>query len=213
MTDLAMCPNEQAASYMRHCHPRAETIDTHGNTILDAVVLTGASVVKPNPGEPYLVASLHRFQNLYDTKRLADLVTLIEALSQRFTVHFVLHPATRARLEHQRLMSRLAASPGVRLSPRMGYRDFLRMAAGASCVLTDGGSNQEELAALGVPTIIMRARTERPDGLGANAVMEADVPEGVHSFVVDGHCEALRRAVLPADADGPSARIARILAS
>jgi UDP-N-acetylglucosamine 2-epimerase (non-hydrolysing) len=213
MTDVAMCPNEQAAGYMRRCHPRAETIDTDGHTILDAVVLTGACAVGPSPDAPYLVASLHRFQNLYDAKRLADLVTLIEALSRRVTVHFVLHPATRARLEHQGLMSTLAASPGVHLSPRMGYRDFLCMAAGALCVLTDGGSNQEELAALGVPTIIMRARTERPDGLGANAVMEADVLEGVHSFVVDGHCEKLRRAALPADADGPSARIAGILAT
>jgi UDP-N-acetylglucosamine 2-epimerase (non-hydrolysing) len=212
MTDVAMCPNRQAASYMRRHHRGAEVFDTGGNTIVDAVVLTGASTVTPDSDEPYLVASLHRFQNLYDARRLADLVALIEALSQRFTVHFVLHPATRARLENQGLLSRLSSAFGVRLAPRMGYRDFLRIAAGATCVLTDGGSNQEELAALGVPTIVMRARTERPDGLGENALMESDVADGVYQFIVDGHCEELRRNPAPPDILGPSARIAGILA-
>lgn len=212
LTDVAMCPNHQAASYMSRHHHRAEVIDTDGNTIIDAVILTGASTVSPDADEPYLVASLHRFQNLYDAKRLADLVALIEALSRRLTVHFVLHPATRARLENQGLLSRLTSAPGVRLSPRMGYRDFLRMAAGAACVLTDGGSNQEELAALGIPTIVMRAHTERPDGLGENAVMEADAGGGVYQFIADGYCEKLRRNPVGRDVVGPSARIAGILA-
>ncbi len=211
MTDVAMCPNAQAADYMRR-HHRARVVDTAGNTIVDAVALTGASTIRRDPDNPYLVASLHRFQNLYDAKRLAQLVALIEALAARFTVHFVLHPATRGRLEKQGLMQRLSSAPGVRLSPRMGYKDFLCLAAGAACVLTDGGSNQEELAVLGVPTIVMRARTERPDGLGTNALMEADVAGGVQQFILDGGYESLRRDPAHSSSEGPSARIAKSLA-
>jgi UDP-N-acetylglucosamine 2-epimerase (non-hydrolysing) len=100
----------------------------------------------------------------------------------------------------------------VKLSPRLGYRDFLHLASRAACVLTDGGSNQEELSALGVPTLVMREHTERNDGLGANALMEADVPGGVAAFLASGGYESLRRPSTLGDALGPSMFIARFLA-
>ena len=208
MTNLAMCPNAEAASYMHKHHRRARVVDTGGNTIIDAVELAGAASVRPDTDEPYVVVSLHRFQNLYDRARLRSLVTLIEQVSTVLKVHFILHPATRKRLRAEGLDGRLKATAGVALSPRLGYGAFLRLAAGAACVLTDGGSNQEELAALGVPTIVMRERTERPDGLGANTLMEADVPGGVLVFLRSAGYRTLRRpASLPAG-PGPSARIA-----
>jgi UDP-N-acetylglucosamine 2-epimerase (non-hydrolysing) len=210
ITNLAMCPNPQAVAYMRR-HHRCRVVDTGGNTIIDAVTLSGASPLKRDPARPYLVASLHRFQNLYDAPRLVALVELIEAIAARYPVHFVLHPATRNRLGKQGLLRRLETAAGVQLSPRLGYRDFLRLAAAAACVLTDGGSNQEELAALGVPTIVMRERTERPDGLGANALMEGDVVGGVRRFVLEEGFEQLRRAPAAAPEEGPSQRIARAL--
>lgn len=211
LTDVAMCPNPAAAAHMRR-YRRARVVDTGGNTIVDAVALTGAAGIRPNARAPYLVASLHRFQNIYDGKRLKELVALIEAVAVGVPVHFVLHPATRKRLEKDGLLARLAQAPGVTLAPRMGYRDFLRLAAGAACVLTDGGSNQEELAALGVPTIVMRATTERPDGLGANAIMEAEVAGGVAEFIRSGSVATLRRASAATLRPGPSERIVAALA-
>jgi UDP-N-acetylglucosamine 2-epimerase (non-hydrolysing) len=206
MTDVAMCPNAEAADYMRRAHRRAAVVDTGGNTILDAVALTGAVRATGAPGD-YMVASLHRFQNIYDGARLRRLVDIVETASPSLVVHFVLHPATRKRLEAVGLLPRLQDNPRVRLLPRMGYRDFLTLAAGAACVLTDGGSNQEELAALGVPTIVMRAHTERPDGLGGNAVMEADVTGGVESFIASKGYEALRHPAMRIGDEGPSQRI------
>lgn len=207
MTDVAMCPNREAASYMQRTHGRhASVVDTDGNTILDAVALTGALQATDGRGD-YAVASLHRFQNIYDGQRLRHLVHIVEEASRSLVVHFVLHPATKKRLDAAGLLVRLQDNPRVRLLPRMGYRDFLMLAAGAACVLTDGGSNQEELAALGVPTIVMRAHTERPDGLGSNAVMEAGVPGGVEAFIAARGYEDLGHPPLRIGAEGPSERI------
>jgi UDP-N-acetylglucosamine 2-epimerase (non-hydrolysing) len=212
LAGLAMCPGPAEADYMRRRHPRARIVDTGGNTIIDAVALVGAyAAADRDPPQPYLVASLHRFQNIYQTARLRHLADLVIALAARDPVHFVLHPATRNRLGKEGLLARLEAAPGVHLSPRLGYGAFLRLAAGAACVLTDGGSNQEELAALGVPTLVMRERTERSDGLGANALMEADVPGGVERFVRDRDYEALRRPPSPPPQPGPSRRIVEAL--
>jgi len=211
VTDIAMCPNAEAAEFMRRRGHR-HVLDTRGNSILDAVRLTGASALVSEDGNDYVLVSLHRFQNLFDPKRLRQLVELVENLAHRRSVKFVLHPATRGRLAAEGYLDRLAAAGQINLLPRMGYRDFIRLAAGAACVLTDGGSNQEELAALGIPTIVMRARTERPDGLGANAVMEQDVPDGVLRYVLDNRVGELRRSSMALSEKGPSYVIAQYFA-
>ncbi|MFC4762381.1 UDP-N-acetylglucosamine 2-epimerase [Dyella koreensis] len=211
MTDVAMCPNAQAADYMR-LHHDALVIDTKGNTIIDSVILTGAASIGRESKRPYLVVSLHRFQNIYVAQRLRNLVGLVESLAETYLIHFVLHPATRRRLEAGGFMARLSSVPNLNLMPRMGYRDFLRLAAGAACVLTDGGSNQEELAALGVPTLVMRERTERPDGLGSNAVMEASIAQGVAQFVQEERFVQLRQPAMDLHQEGPSHCIAQFLA-
>jgi UDP-N-acetylglucosamine 2-epimerase (non-hydrolysing) len=202
---------------MRRHHPRCEVVDTGGNTIVDAVMMAARVPAAPDADgadapPPYLVASLHRFQNIFDAERLQFLAATIEALAARFRIHFVLHPATRKRLQASGLLERLAAVPGVVLSPRLGYRDFLRLASRAACVLTDGGSNQEELAVLGVPTVIMRQHTERPDGLGQNAIMEGSLGPGLREYLLGGGFEALRGPSLVGERFGPSATVARLLA-
>jgi UDP-N-acetylglucosamine 2-epimerase (non-hydrolysing) len=213
LTDVALCPGPESSEYMRRHHRRCETVDTGGNTIEDAVMMAARSPqAKAGQAAPYMVASLHRFQNIFDGPRLRFLADLLEALSARYRIHFVLHPATRKRLEASGLMERLASVPGLALSPRLGYRDFLRLAASAECVLTDGGSNQEELAVLGVPTVIMRQATERPDGLGQNAVMEASLGDGLREYLPAGGYWEWRRPTRVGDGFGPSAAVARRLA-
>lgn len=214
LADVALCPGPESTAYMRAHHPRCEAIDTGGNTIVDSVMLarrSGRSPADP-AAAPYVVASLHRFQNIFKRERFLQLVAIIEALAVGRRVHFVLHPATRKRLEVEGLLGRLSALPGLHLSPRLGYADFLSLAAGAECVLTDGGSNQEELAVLGVPTVVMREHTERLDGLGRNARMESEVEGGVVDFVLSGRCQALRRAASESLEFGPSDEVARRLA-
>lgn len=183
LSHIAMCPNEETLEHMKKKYPNCEPVDTDGNTILDAIRLSGVRRNKHDKDFPYIVASLHRFQNIYDGKRLLELVNLLGEVAKVHPVHFVLHPATRKRLKKSQLLEKLQGYSGVKLLPRLGYSEFLRLAAESACVLTDGGSNQEELAALGIPTIVMRQATERTDGLGENAIMEGELTEGVLSFI------------------------------
>lgn len=214
LADVALCPGPDSARYMRSRY-RCEVVDTGQNTIVDSVMMAAGAPpanATADVEKAYLVASLHRFQNIFDSRRLHALASTIETLAERFRIHFVLHPATRKRLESEGLLIRLSTVPNLNLSPRLGYREFLRLAAGAACVLTDGGSNQEELAVLGVPTIIMRQHTERLDGLGQNAIMEKSLPVSVVDYLLDGSFEALRRPSLVSARMGPSEMVARSLA-
>ena len=59
----------------------------------------------------------------------------------------------------------------------------MKLLDGAAFVITDGGSNQEELAYMGKPCLIMRDRTERTDGLGENARLYGGDLQAVDDFV------------------------------
>ena len=151
---------------------RCARVHTRGNTILDSLRVALARGAGESPqAEPYGVVSLHRFQNLYPQKRFFAIVDALVALSRTRRLVMVLHPVTKRRLEQLGRFDDLAAEPGMDLRPRMPYGDFVRLLADADFVLSDGGSNQEELALLGVPTVVLRDATERSDGLGRNAAL------------------------------------------
>src|SRR5690606_6765726 len=78
------------------------------------------------------------------------------------------------------------AVPGLELIGRMDYLQFTRTLLRSTFLMTDGGSNQEEAAMLGLPTLLLRMETERPDGLGDNVVLSRLEP-GVIGAFVDRH--------------------------
>jgi len=73
------------------------------------------------------------------------------------------------------------------------------------------GTQSGRFLGLGVPTVVMRTRTEWSDGLGRNAVLEGDLPEGVASFILGGGHERLRTMPVCPGAEGPSEKIAGAL--
>lgn len=186
LSDIAMCPNKENYTHILNNYKNCIVFNTEGNTILDAIRISGVSRKLQDNNNFYIVVSIHRFQNIYKRKRFEYLIDLLIAIAQSHQVKFVLHPATRKRLKKYHLYEKLAKYEKIELLPRLGYRDFLKLAAKSACVLTDGGSNQEELAAIGVPTIIMREATERSDGLGQNALMENEVPQKIIDYISQG---------------------------
>lgn len=212
LSNIAMCPSPETVQHMKTKYPKCLPINTGGNTILDSIKLTGVSRIPCDSETKCIVASLHRFQNIYNVKRLENLVETLESISQTHTVQFVLHPATRKRLSKTGLLKRLEGQAGIKLLPRLGYSEFLHLVAKAACVLTDGGSNQEELAALGVPTIVMRETTERIDGLGKNAIMESELTNGVLKYIQKKSYKSLERSSNAKATPSPSAQIVDYLA-
>jgi UDP-N-acetylglucosamine 2-epimerase (non-hydrolysing)/UDP-GlcNAc3NAcA epimerase len=126
-----------------------------------------------------VLATAHRAGTVDDPVRLARLVALLEAVPH--PVVLPLHPRTHARLEAARLLERLAAAPGVRLSPPLGYLDFTALLHGARAVLTDSGGVQKEAYLAGRPCITLRAATEWTETVeaGWNVLVELDAERAV----------------------------------
>lgn len=176
MTDIAFCPDHKSYRHMQTVS-KATVFNTKGNTIFDAIdkVAQDNSFISSEHRIHYVVVSIHRFNNIYNKARFLEIIKKVKEVSKSIPVKFVLHPTTLKRLKQYQLYEILEQKKNIELLPRMSYFNFIRLAYAAECVLTDGGSNQEELAYLGVPTIVMRSHTEREDGLGINAIMESEV--------------------------------------
>ncbi|HUL40780.1 MAG TPA: UDP-N-acetylglucosamine 2-epimerase [Burkholderiales bacterium] len=172
LSDLAFCPGAWPYDNMKKY--RAKRIDTGQNTLLDTLAIALAVPQKsapPYPMNTYGIVSLHRFENIFYVRRLAQIINLLETAAVRFPLVFVLHPATRKKLAQFDLLSKLESNPRIKLLPRMGYIEFVKLMQGAKFVITDGGSNQEELSYLGIPTLLMRKATERQEGLETTATL------------------------------------------
>lgn len=172
LSTVAYCGGEWAAGNMRR-FPNAIVFDTEHNTIVDSIRLVGSGCVTENvrPAGKFAVCSIHRFENLFNSNRLESLIDCIELAAAQCEVLFVMHPATRKKLQGNPGLERLEKNGNIQLIDRMGYCSFLSLLMESEFVLTDGGSNQEELFYLGKPTAIMREKSERKEGLGQNAML------------------------------------------
>lgn len=207
LSDVSFCPNEWAARNMARYASRA--VNTQGNTLIDALELAcSKDQAIQTATEPYAVVSIHRFENIFNQKRLRNIVHLLEMASEKARLIFVLHPATRNKLARHGLLDILRRMNGVSLVDRMGYVRFVALLRRAHFVITDGGSNQEELSYLGVPTFLMRRKTERTEGLGENIVLGDYSEAALRRFLAE--LALLRKPALPR-AGSPSAIVADYL--
>lgn len=202
---FALCPNAEASERMRH-YPGCIVVNTHENTLLDSVrfAIDRHPLPALQSGSSYFVASIHRFQNIYRKTEFGRIVDEMISASEFGDLYFILHPPTELRLNKYGFLQKLRDAPGVKVQPRMPYTEFLALIGGARAVFSDGGSNQEELSYLGVPTVLYRERSERPDGLGVNIMMRGDIGDSMHRFIDSGRIDGLRVASRINDAVQPS---------
>jgi UDP-N-acetylglucosamine 2-epimerase (non-hydrolysing) len=184
LADIAYCPNSWAEENLSKY--RLEKVNCGQNTLLDAVRFAMAQPPHEQAAcdqDRYGVVSIHRFENIFKRNQFSKILDLLEIMALTYPLVFVLHPATRKKLEQFNLMGRVSNNPQFVLRNRMGYIPFLQLLTKSSFVVTDGGSNQEELSYLGIPTLLMRRATERTEGLESNVVISNYEERKVRAFL------------------------------
>lgn len=152
---------------------KGKVINTHQNTLVDSLRYANAIPLNRNMSDllvgDYFVFVMHRQENLANKKLFRDIVRHIEQIATRYKCIFILHEITKNALKDNGMLEQLRYNKNFVLLPRVDYFDFMKLLQGARFVITDGGSNQEELYYMGKPTLIIRRNTERNEGLGLNA--------------------------------------------
>jgi UDP-N-acetylglucosamine 2-epimerase (non-hydrolysing) len=182
LTDYFYCPGEWAVENVRSY--KGEVINTRENTLYDALGLS-ASFAEPVdcPVTPFAIATLHRYENVFNRVQLTRLVEIIERIAVRIRVLFIMHPPTQKNLLKHGLYERLAGNIMIELRPRYDYFRFISLLKKAEFVISDGGSNQEECFYLGKPCLLLRYATERKEGLEKNVVLSCFDDKLINDFV------------------------------
>jgi UDP-N-acetylglucosamine 2-epimerase (non-hydrolysing) len=208
LSQILFCPGKWAADNVSRYRGKT-VVDTGANTLRDVLEAARTWRVRIDvPASPFAVCTIHRYENIFNRERFARLIDLIRLAADRVPLLFVLHPPTARNLDRFGLRERLAQHPNISLRPRYPYFDFAGLLLRARFVMTDGGSNQEEAHYLGLPCLILRTATERPEGLGTNAVLSNLERSTVESFLDEP--ERYRRPMQEPDVS-PSHEIAKWL--
>jgi len=210
MTHLHFCPDASAS--MNLSGSKGEIVETGGNSLRDALNSSLQQISPPvtlGGSGGYGVVSIHRNENLSNTADFDLLMSAVMMAATTLPIKFVLHPATRAKLASSGWRKRLDEAPGLELMDRVDYPDFIKLLIGSSLLMTDGGSNQEEAAMLGLPTLLLRRATERPDGIGHTIELSHLQPKLIQQFV-DQHAGHTWK-VNPTIPGSPSALVVQAL--
>lgn len=149
--------------------PMGEVLAYYGPLIDRSSVLAELGV---EAGQ-YLVASIHREENVDEPDRLANLLAALELVCQTFDRRVLVstHPRTRARL----VEAGFERTNGVVFHRPFGFLDYVQLQRHAFCTISDSGTISEESAIMGFPAVTVRDAIERPEALEAGCILQAGV--------------------------------------
>jgi UDP-N-acetylglucosamine 2-epimerase (non-hydrolysing) len=173
MADLHFAPTSKSAANLLQENKPEENIFVTGNTAIDALKTTVKETyqheVLDKLGDDRLILmTAHRRENLGEPmrnmfraiKRIVDEQRDVQVV---YPVH--LNPVVRELADEV-----LGNDPRIHLIEPLDVIDFHNFASRAHLILTDSGGVQEEAPSLGVPVLVLRDTTERPEGIEAGTL-------------------------------------------
>ena len=218
----------------------AARVHVTGNTVIDALLLeaarqedradaaseaseraiaaaTGVPIERVRAGElpPLVLVTAHRRENI--GRGFEGICTAIRTLAERHPEHLFVYPVHLNPRVLGPVRAALAGIDNVRLIAPQPYRPFVALMRAARLILSDSGGVQEEAPSLGVPVLVMRDTTERPEGVSAGVVRlvgtdPARIVAEASGLLEDADAHArMSRAANPYGDGRAAARIADVL--
>lgn len=159
---LLFAPTETAAANLRAEQVPGEIYVT-GNTSIDAVLAIEGGLPAPeqrNSTLPKLLVTAHRRESWGEGLR--SIAAALRELSNDAEIDFVLHPNPHVAAAIRELLD---DAPNIHLLDPCGHLELVRRMSEADLILSDSGGIQEEAPALGIPLLVLRDKTERPEGI------------------------------------------------
>ena len=158
-----------------------ETVLTTGNTVIDAVLKVrdridgdadlcasvDSQLPQLDPNKRMVLVTGHRRESFGDG--FVQICEALRDLANRGDVEIVypVHLNPNVREPVNRI---LADTANVHLIEPLGYLPFVRLMSRAHLIITDSGGVQEEAPSFGIPVLVMRDTTERPEAVDAGTV-------------------------------------------
>ena len=180
IADLHFAPTEWSKANLLREGVEEKNILVTGNPVIDALNFV---VKQEEPQEitkllarletqgletrRLLLVTAHRRENL--GKPFENICNALKELASREDVDIVwpVHLNPNVQEPVNRILS---GTPHITLLPPLDYRPMVHLMKHATLLLTDSGGLQEEAPSLGVPVLVLRETTERPEGVGAGTL-------------------------------------------
>ena len=177
VADLHFAPTEHSRQNLLLENIPDERIRVTGNTAIDALHWVvnqpfdfSSLNLDYDPSKTRLVlVTAHRRENF--GRPLNDICLALKSLADHYhsEVHFV-YPVHLNPNVQEPVYRLLGGIPNISLLPPLDYLPLVNVMKRSTLVLTDSGGLQEEAPGLGVPTLVLRNTTERPEGVEAGTL-------------------------------------------
>jgi UDP-N-acetylglucosamine 2-epimerase (non-hydrolysing) len=177
LADLYFAPTEGSRQNLLREGVAEQAIVVTGNTVVDALQMTVRRLRQEDRrsspwlsnGRRLILVTAHRRENFGEplTHICHALAELAARYPSQVQIVYPVHPNPNV-LEPVRKM--LGGIRNITLTEPLSYYEFVRLMSEAYLILTDSGGLQEEAPSLGVPVLVLREVTERPEGVAAGVV-------------------------------------------
>ncbi len=223
VSDLHFAPTPRARDNLLREGIPEEQIHVTGNTVIDALLQVAARPWEPPEDDPLrrldsgrrvILVTAHRREN--HGAPLQGICTALRALSTRSDLQ-VVYPVHLNPNVWKPVHQILSEAPHIHLMPPVDYQRLVYLMKRSTLVLTDSGGIQEEAPSLGVPVLVLREVTERPEGVeaGTARVVGTDpdriVAEASRLLDDDKAYHAMAQAANPYGDGRAAQKIAQIL--
>ena len=182
-----------------------------GNTVIDAQQWTCAhrGVKRTAAGRGHLLVTVHRRENWGDD--VAEICRAIAEVARKHPDLDVLFPVHVNPVIQGPVNAILGDIGNVKLTAPLRYTEMQQALADAWLVLTDSGGLQEEAPTFGVPLLVLREETERPEAVEAGCALligptRRAIVDHVTRLLADSGAYLKMSQVLNPFGDGTAAR-------
>lgn len=180
MADLHFAPTNQAAENLILENKKSDYIHITGNTAIDALKTTVCKdyehpILSGLNGDRMLLMTAHRRENI--GKPMEEIFRSVKRLLEDYTDIQVVFPLHKNPVVREIAYRIFGETKRLHLIEPLEVLDFHNFAAHAHLILTDSGGVQEEAPSLGVPVLVLRDTTERPEGIDAGTLLLAGIEE------------------------------------
>ena len=179
--DLHFAPTQTSRLNLLKENIPDEQIIVTGNPVIDALKqvavretpdeikqLLDSLGINPVVNSRLLLVTAHRRENF--GQPLKNICLALKSLAEVYDDLEIVYPVHLNPNVQNIVYPLLDKIPNITLIPPLDYLPMVHLMKHATIVLTDSGGLQEEAPGLGVPVLVMRDVTERPEGLAAGTV-------------------------------------------
>lgn len=228
VADALFAPTTLACQHLLREGISRENIFVTGNTVVDALdwvtrqpvprdvsdLLAGLGIGDNESEKSLVLVTAHRRENFGEPiRRICEaLLELAKRTDLRVVYPVHLNPNIR-----EPVYALLENAPGVKLLPPVDYLTLVHLMRRSRLILTDSGGIQEEAPTFGVPVLVLRETTERPEAVAAGTARvvgtetENILNEAIRLLDDPGAYAAMSQATNPFGDGQASRRIADVL--